>query len=101
MKLKTLRRRNAATVKQFEEIFANRILEEHGSDITTEKMDFKALQLRAKETKTSKTGRYASKKRFGKSLSKHAPAKFLSILERKLRYINKQWYEVNQNPISW
>ena len=89
MKLKTLRRRNAATVKQSEEIFANRILEEHGSDITTEKMDYKALQLRAKETKTTKAGRYASKKRFGKSLSKHAPAKFLSILERKLRYINK------------
>ncbi len=89
MRLKTLRRRNAVIVKQFEEAFANRILEDHGTDVVTEKMDYKALQLRSKETKTTRSGRYASKKRFGKSLSKHAPAKFLSILERKLNYINK------------
>ena len=53
-------------------------------------MDYKALQLKAKEDKISpKTGKHRSKKRFGKSLSKHAPARFLGILERKLSYINK------------
>ena len=52
-------------------------------------MNYKALQARPKETKTNSKGKYVSKKRFGKSLSKHAPAKFLCILERKLNYINK------------
>ena len=90
MRLKTLRRRNADTVHQSEEILANEILEHHGSDIITEQMDYKALQLKAKEDRISeKTGRHLSRKRFGKSLAKHAPARFLSVLERKLSYINK------------
>ena len=90
MRLKTLRRRNAATVKQSEEMLANEILESHGSDIITEKMNYKALQLKAKEDViSSKTGKHRSRRRFGKSLSKHAPARFLCILERKLSYINK------------
>ena len=90
MRLKTLRRRNADTVHQSEEILANEILEHHGSDIITEKMDYKALQLKAKEdVVSSKTGRHRSRKRYGASLAKHAPARFLSVLERKLSYINK------------
>ncbi len=90
MRLKALRRRNAATVKQSEERLANHILCSHGSDIITEKMDYKALQLRARDDVISpKTGKHRSRKRFGKSLSKHAPGRFLNILERKLNYINK------------
>lgn len=89
MKLKSLRKKNASSVRQSEEILANTILKNHGSDIVTEKMDYKALQLRAKEDKLSDTGRHRSKKRFGKSLAKHAPSRFLAILERKLSYINK------------
>ena len=90
MRLKTLRRRNADTVHQSEEILANEILEHHGSDIITEKMDYKALQLKAKEDAlSSMTGRHRSRKRYGASLAKHAPARFLSVLERKLSYINK------------
>ena len=96
MKLKTLRRRNAAFVKQSEEMLANEILEHHGSDIITEKMDYKALQLKAKDDKVSeKTGKHRSRKRFGKSLSKHAPARFLGILERKLSYVGKTINYVN------
>ena len=89
MRLKSLRRRNATTVRQKELILANEILCRHGSDIVTEKMDYRALQLRVKEDKISKTGKHRSKRRFGKSLSRHAPARFLSILEQKLSYINK------------
>lgn len=90
MRLKTLRRRNVDTVHQSGEVLANEILEHHGSDIITEKMDYKALQLKAKEDIISiKTGKHRSRKRFGKSLAKHAPARFLSVLERKLSYINK------------
>ncbi len=89
MRLKSLRRKNAATVKQKENILANEILCRHGSDVVTEKMNYKALQLRAKEDKISKYGRHRSKKRFGRTLASHAPARFLSILEQKLSYINK------------
>lgn len=96
MRLKALRRRNAALVKQSEEMLANEILEHHGSDIITEKMDYKALQLKAKDDKVSeKTGRHRSRKRFGKSLLGHAPARFLSILERKLSYVGKTINYVN------
>ena len=90
MRLKTLRRRNADFVHQSEEILANKILVNHGSDIITEEMRYKALQKRSAETKVSeKTGKYVSKKRFGKSLSKHAPARFRQALERKLGYMGK------------
>jgi len=90
MRLKTLRRRNAGYIKQSEEMLANVVLCEHGSDIFAEKMDYRALQLKAKESKVSeKTGRYTSRKRFGKSLARHAPSRFLNILERKLGYMGK------------
>ena len=90
MRLKTMRRRNADTVHQAEEILANEVLGFHGSGVITEKMDYKALQLKAKEDRVSQmTGRHLSRKRFGRSLAKHAPARFLNILDRKLSYINK------------
>lgn len=90
MRLKTLRRRNADCVRQSEEILANEILSHHGSDIITERMDYKGLQRKAKEDKiSSKTGKHRSRKRFGKSLSVHAPARFLSTIERKLAYYDK------------
>ena len=90
MRLKTIKRRNADMVHQSEEILANEILERHGTDVITEKMDYRALQLRTKEdTISPKTGRHRNRKRYGKSLAKHAPARFLSVLERKLSYINK------------
>lgn len=90
MRLKTLRRRNVDSLKMHESILTNEILCNHGSDIITEKMDYKALQAKAKEDKISpKTGKHRSRKRFGKSLASHAPSRFLSILERKLSYINK------------
>lgn len=91
MRLRTLQRRCADTVKQSEERLANRILDEHGSDIFTEKMDYKSMQARAPETRTDPdTGRYLSKRRFGRSLACHAPARFLTILDRKLGYIGKE-----------
>lgn len=47
-------------------------------------LNYKALQKRSKETKINpKTGRAHTKKRFGKSLSRCAPAMFISILSNK------------------
>ena len=49
-----------------------------------EDMNYKALQKRSKETKINqKTDRAHTKKRFGKSLSRCAPAMFISILSKK------------------
>ncbi len=96
MRLKTLRRRNADYVKQSEESLANTVLCRHGSNVFAEKMDYKALQIKAKEDKISeKTGKHRRRKRFGASLSKHAPSRFLTILERKLGYMTKTVNYVN------
>ncbi len=90
MRLRTLQRRCADTAKQSEECLANRVLEEHGSTVITEKMDYKALQARATETAINPdTGQLFSKRRFGRSLAGHAPARFLTIVDRKLGYIGK------------
>lgn len=95
MILKTLRRRNTDAIKQSEEILSNEVLCNYGSDIHTEKMNYKALQSRSKKTKKKKNGKYRSKKRFGTSIAGHAPSRFLSILERKLSYIGKEVHYVN------
>ena len=64
-------------------ILANEILA-MGNVIFVENMNFKALQKRSKETtKNEKTGKFNSKKRFGKSLANKAPAMFLTILKQK------------------
>mgnify|MGYP006976587672 CR=1 FL=1 len=95
-RIKTLHRKAAATLKQEQRVLASRILTELGSDIVTEKMNYKALQARAKETKTNPgTGRPYSKGRFGKSLKKNAPAQFLAILEQKLASIGKSIFYVD------
>lgn len=90
MGMKSLRRRNAATLEQNENILANTVLEEHGSNVFTEKMDYAALQKKAKESAVDeRTGRHRSRRRFGRSIAGHAPSRFLAILERKLSYIGK------------
>lgn len=64
-------------------ILANELLQ-HGNEFVVEDMNYKALQKRSKETKiNAKTGRAHTKKRFGKSLSRCAPAMFISILNKK------------------
>ena len=97
MRLKTVYRKAKDRAKHSEECLANRILCELGSDIITEPMNYKTLQKKSKETSVSeKTGRFKSKKRFGKSISKHSPSRFKSILSRKLSYIGKEIYFVDQ-----
>ena len=62
-----------------------------GTDIYTETMNYRALAKRSKkETEINKrTGRCKRKKRFGKSLGAKAPSQFLTLLEQKLKYIEK------------
>ena len=82
-KLRNLYRKLADIRKMEHNILANELLT-HGNEFVVEDMNYKALQKRSKETKiNSKTGRAHTKKRFGKSLSRCAPAMFTSILGKK------------------
>ncbi|MGG0308210.1 transposase [Priestia megaterium] len=56
-----------------------------GDAFYIEQMNYKGLQKRKKETTTSKkTGKYKSKKRFGKSLANKAPSMLLTLLKQKI-----------------
>ena len=93
--LKNLYRLKANYIKLSHNRLSNKILS-YGTNIYVEKMNFKALQKRSKETTiSSKTGRYNKKKRFGRSLTNKAPSMLLSIIERKLNYENKVLNKVN------
>lgn len=82
-KLRNLYRKLADIRKMEHNILANELLA-HGNEFVVEDMNYKALQKRCKETKINpKTGRAHTKKRFGKSLSRCAPAMFISILGKK------------------
>ena len=82
-KLRDLNRRLADIRKMEHNILANELLE-HGNEFVVEDMNYKALQKCSKETKVNaKTGRAHTKKRFGKSLSRCAPAMFITILTNK------------------
>ena len=76
-------------------MLANELLE-HGTIFFVEDMNYKALQKRSKETKINeKTGRAHSKKRFGKSLGRCAPAMFLSVLSQKAARYNGKLIKVS------
>ncbi|MHC0038843.1 nuclease/transposase family protein [Pseudoneobacillus sp. C159] len=82
-KLQELQGKNASKRKQDHGHLANQIIEQ-GHEFFIETMNFKALQKRSKDTKKKENGSFKSKKRFGKSLARKAPAMFVSILEQKL-----------------
>ena len=82
-KLRNLYRKLADIRKMEHNILANELLA-HGNEFVVEDMNYKALQKRSKETKINpKNGRAYTKKRFGKSLSRCAPAMFICILGKK------------------
>jgi len=89
MELKELQRKQREIRKQSHNRLANYVLT-LGNDIKVETMSYKGLQARAKTTtKNKKTGKFNKKKRFGKSLANKAPSMFLTILDNKLKWINK------------
>lgn len=90
-----LNRRLAAIRKMEHCMLANELLE-HGTIFVVEDMDYKALQKRAKETKINeKTGRAHSKKRYGKSIGRCAPAMFISVLSQKAARYNGRVVKVS------
>lgn len=94
MEYASLCRKRAAALKQWQEAMANRIVSQCET-LYVEKMNFKALQRRAKTSKVKENGKYTRRKRFGKSLQTRAPAQFCRILERKLEALGGRYLEVD------
>ena len=93
-RIRELERKNA-DIRKYEHIrMANHILS-LGKEVYIEDMNFSGLQGRAKETKLDKNGRFARKKRFGKSLANRAPSMFVTILENKLKAAGRFLYRIN------
>ena len=93
-KLREVQRKQKEIRKQSHNKLANHILN-LGNDIYVETMSFQGLQKRAKNTTINKNGKINKKKRFGKSISNKAPAMFLTILDNKLKWNNKQLNKID------
>ena len=92
-------RMTKAKRKQSHEEQANELIAK-GTDIRVESMQYAGLMKRAKETKKRKDGRYASKRRYGKIITRRAPKKFLDIVDRKLSYHGHRIKRVNTAKIK-
>lgn len=93
-RLKDCCRKRAAALKEAHNKTANAILA-LGNQVYVEKMDFRALMKRAKETTVNKNGRINRKKRFGKSIGYHAPGMLVAILKQKAPQVGGALNEVD------
>ena len=85
-KRKELFRKQAAIRKQAHEKTANKLIAQ-STDIKVEDTEVTSWMARARETTTNpKNGKTRSKKRFGKTIARRAPAMLLAIIDRKLKY---------------
>lgn len=98
-KLRELQRKQADIRKQSHEKLSNYILS-LGDRFYVETMNFSGLQKRSKKTIKNFKGRFNKKKRFGKSLSNKAPAMLIEILNRKLKYFNKEILKINTQKVK-
>ena len=98
-RLRDLERKNADIRKQEHARMANHILS-LGNEIYIENMDWLSLSRRAKETKKDKNGRYARKKRFGKSVANRAPGMLMTLLEQKCKAVGGEYHEVNKTTFK-
>jgi hypothetical protein len=79
---------------------ANQLLS-FGDVFYTETMRFQALQKRAKQTKRNEaTGKYRSRKRFGKSIGHRAPSLFKLQLEEKIKQYGGTFHEVDTHSFK-
>jgi hypothetical protein len=99
MKLKELQRIQKEIRKQSHSKLANYVLT-LGDDIKVETMNYKGLQVRTKKTTKNKNGKYNKKKRFGKSLANKAPSMFLTILDNKLKWHNKELKKIDTYKVK-
>lgn len=98
---KELYRKQAFIRKQSHYLLIQRILS-LGTIIHVEKMNFKALTKRASGApkKSKKTGKFLSKKRFGKSIANRAPAMLIEMLRLKVEALGGKLYKSNAYKIK-
>lgn len=98
--LSELHRKVTEQRKLAHKTLANKIIR-MGSTFVVEQMSFKGLQARTKETKVSeKTGKYQSKKRFGKTLLHKAPAMLIEQIRYKTMYQGKTFVLANTREVK-
>lgn len=98
--LKELYRKQAAIRKYQHECLSNEIIA-LGDRIIVEDNNYTVLAQRAKKTEVNeKTGKYKSKKRFGKAIANRAPAMLVTIIERKLKYHDKKLIKIDNKDIK-
>lgn len=97
--LKDIYRKQADIREQDHNIMANDILK-NCNTVYVEAMNFKGLQKRSKKTEKNEQGKFKKKKRFGKSLANKAPAKFLTILQNKLKTKGGLYFEINTREVK-
>lgn len=82
-KVKELYRRKSTLLKLSHINLANEVIG-YGNNFIVENNPVSAWAKRAKETTINKKGKINKKKRFGKSITNHAPSMFIEILENKI-----------------
>lgn len=98
--LADLHARRAASLKQSQEILANKAIS-MGDIFYIENNGVAAWAKRAKKTELSdKTGKFKRKKRFGKSIGLHAPSQLTTIMSRKLSYDSLEITKINTRAIK-
>jgi len=98
--LKCLQQKQTDLRKQSHNKLANHILK-LGDKFYVEKMNYSGLQKRSKNTIVNKkTGKFNSKKRFGKSLANKAPAMLIEIINRKLKYFGEEIKKINTYTVK-
>lgn len=99
-RLANIKRKQRETRDLAHKQLANEIVN-MGDSFVVEKMSFKGLQAKTKETTINeKTGRYTKKKRFGKTIAHRAPAKLIEILKYKAAFQSKPFIVANTNKIK-
>ena len=98
--LSELNRKATAQQKLAHKTLANKIVQ-MGTTFVVEQMSFKGLQARTKETKINeKTGKYQSKKRFGKTLLHKAPSMLIEQIRYKTMYQGKTFILANTREVK-
>lgn len=87
-KIKELYQKRSNKLSQFQNQLANEIVA-MGDEIVIEAMNFQTLQKKSK-----KTGRHKKKKRFGKSISIHAPSQLVRKVKQRLAYFGGALLEI-------
>lgn len=98
--LTELHRKAKTQRKLAHKTLANKIVQ-MGTTFVVEQMSFKGLQARTKETKVNeKTGKYQSKKRFGKTLLHKAPSMLIEQIRYKTMYQGKTFVLANTREVK-